>query len=148
MRSCLKVKLHLVVLLGFGLKELKIVLNIMKVGVHSYLLNVHLIYDQILILRNWSRVKLHHAISLRFGLKGVKIAQNVAKVGVQTYLSNEHPNLSSKLNSKKLLESEIPSCGFDRVGLKGGQNSSKRRKSWRAFLSVQYASKSMIKFQF
>ena len=30
--------------------------------------------------------------------------------------------------SKKLLESETPSCGFDRVGLKGGQNSSKRHE--------------------
>ena len=39
-----------------------------------------------------------------------------------------------KLNSKKLLESETPSCGFDRVGLKGGQNSLERRESWCACL--------------
>ena len=37
-----KVKLHLAVLLGFGLKELKIAPNIVKVGVQSYLPNVHL----------------------------------------------------------------------------------------------------------
>ena len=35
--------------------------------------------------------------------------------------SNGHPNLWSNLNSKKLHESETPSCGFDRVGLKGGK---------------------------
>ena len=49
---------------------------------------------------------------------------------------------------KSLLESETPSCGFDRVGLKRGQNSSKHRKSWHACLSIQYASKPMIMFQF
>ena len=42
LRSWSKVKLHRVVLLGFGLKELKIAPNIVKFGVHSYLLNVHL----------------------------------------------------------------------------------------------------------
>ena len=42
LRSWSKVKLHRVVLLGFGLKELKIAPNIVKVNVHSYLPNVHL----------------------------------------------------------------------------------------------------------
>ena len=51
------------------------------------------IYDQILIMRNWSGVKLRHVVSLSLGLKWVKIAQNVAKVGVHGYLSNGHPNL-------------------------------------------------------
>ena len=41
-RSWSKLKLHRVVLLGFGLKLWKITLNIMKVGVHSYLPNAHL----------------------------------------------------------------------------------------------------------
>ena len=36
-------KLHRAVLLVFGLKESKITMNIMKVGVHSYLPNAHLI---------------------------------------------------------------------------------------------------------
>ena len=40
-RSTSKVKLHRTVLLGFGLKELKITLNIVKVGVHTYHPNVH-----------------------------------------------------------------------------------------------------------
>ena len=62
------------------------------------------------------------------------------QIGIQIYDQN--------LNSRKLLEREIPSCGFNRVGLKGGQNSLKRRESWRACLSIQYASKHMIRFKF
>ena len=42
LRSSSKAKLHCAVLLGFGLKETKINLNIMKIGVHSYLPNAHL----------------------------------------------------------------------------------------------------------
>ena len=51
------------------------------------------IYDQISIIRNYSKVKLRHAFSLGLGLKVVKIAWNVVKVGVHTSLSNGHPNL-------------------------------------------------------
>ena len=80
---------------------------------------------QILISRNLSKVKLHHAVSPRLGLKGVKIAQNMAKVLVHACLSNRHLSLWSNFNSKKLLKIETPSCGFTRIGLKGGQNSSK-----------------------
>ena len=35
-------KSNFAVLLGFGLNESKITLNIMKVGMHSYLTNAHL----------------------------------------------------------------------------------------------------------
>ena len=51
------------------------------------------IYDQISIIRNFSKVKLCHAFSLRLGLKVVKIAWNVAQVGVHACLSNGHPNI-------------------------------------------------------
>ena len=85
-------------------------------------------------------MKLRCAVLLRLGLKGVKIFCNVSKVCMHACWSNWHPNLWSNLNSKKLLERETPSCGFNRVGLKGGQNSLKRRESWRACLSIQYAS--------
>ena len=51
------------------------------------------IYDQISIIRNYSKVILHHEFSLGLGLKVVKIAWNVAKVGVHACLSNGHPNL-------------------------------------------------------
>ena len=79
-------------------------------------------YDQISILRNYSKVKLRHAVSLGLGLKGVKIAQvsimrswskvklhcaallgfglkeqkialNIVKVCVHYYLPNAHLNL-------------------------------------------------------
>ena len=51
------------------------------------------IYDQISIIRNYSKVKHHHAFSLGLGLKVVKIAWNVTKVGMHACLSNVHPNL-------------------------------------------------------
>ena len=51
------------------------------------------IYDQISIIRNYSKVKLCHAFSLGLGLKVVKIAWDAAKVGVHACLLNEHPNL-------------------------------------------------------
>ena len=51
------------------------------------------IYDQISILRNYTKVKLCHTFSLGLGLKVVKIAWNVVKVGVHACLSNGHPNL-------------------------------------------------------
>ena len=82
------------------------------------------IYDQILILTNWSKVKLHRAVSLWLGLNGVKIAQKITKVGLHARLSNGNPNLWSNFNSVKLVKSETPSCGFSRVGFKRGQNSS------------------------
>ena len=84
---------HCVVLLGLGLKESKITLNIMKVGMHSYLPNAHL--NQSLNLNSKNLVK-SETPSCNFdvvGLKGGKIARNVTKVGVHTCLSNMHPNL-------------------------------------------------------
>jgi len=41
LRSTSKVKLNHTILLGFGLKELKITMNIVKVGMHTYHPNVH-----------------------------------------------------------------------------------------------------------
>ena len=41
LRSMSKVKLDRTILLGFGLKELKITMNIVKVGVHTYHPNAH-----------------------------------------------------------------------------------------------------------
>ena len=77
----------------------------------------------------------------------MNIFWNVSKVCMRTYWSNWHPNLWSNLNFEKLLGRETPSCNFNKVRLKGGQNSLKRRESWKACLSIQYASKHMIMFQ-
>ena len=96
------------------------------------------IYEKISILRNCSKVKLCHAVSVGLGLKRVKIiARNVTKFGMHDFLSNGHPNLSSNFNSKKLLKSETPWCGFTRVVLKGGQNSSKHCESWCMCLFIE-----------
>ena len=104
--------------------------------------------SQNLVLRNYLNVKLRCAVLLRFGLKGVKIFWNVSKVCMHACSSNGHPILWSNLNSNKLFEQQTPLCGFDRVGLKGGQNSSKHHESWCASLSIRYVSKHMIRFQF
>ena len=86
------------------------------------------IYDQVSILRSWSKAKLHRAILLGFVLKELKITLNIMKVGVHSYLPNAHLNLWSKFNSMKLVKSQTPSCGFAKIGVKGGENSSKRRE--------------------
>ena len=86
-------KLHRAVLLGFGLKEPKIALNIVKVGMHYYLPNAHLN-----LCSNFNFEKLVKSETLSCGfdeveVKGVKIAQNIAKIGVHASISNRPPNL-------------------------------------------------------
>ena len=81
------------------------------------------IYNKISILRKCSKVKLRWMISLGLGLKEVKIVGSVEKTSVNACLSNGNPNLLSSFNSKKLVKSETPSCGFVRVWLKGAENS-------------------------
>ena len=70
------------------------------------------------------------------------------KVGMHSYLPNAHLNLLSNLKIKKFVKSEISSCGFAKVGVTRGENSSKRCESWSLQLPIKWASKSMIKFQF
>ena len=48
----------------------------------------------------------------------------------------------------KLVKSETPLCGFTKVGVKVGENSSECRESWSARFSIKWASKSMIRFKF
>ena len=48
----------------------------------------------------------------------------------------------------KLVKTETLLCGFTKVGVKGGENSSNCHKRWSACFSVKRAFKSMIKFQF
>ena len=112
-----------------------------------YLMGIQ-IYDQVSILRSWSKVKLHRVVLLGFGLKESTINLNIMKVGDHSYLPNADLNLLSNFNSNKLVKSENPSCGFAKIGVKGGENSSKCLESWSACLSIKWAFKSMIKFQF
>ena len=69
------------------------------------------------------------------------------KVGVNSYIQNAHLNQWSNFNSKNLVKSETPSCGFAKVWVKEDENRSKRREILSACLSIKWASKSMIKFQ-
>ena len=105
------------------------------------------IYDQVLILRSTSKVKLHRTILLGFGLKELKITLNIVKVGMHTYHPNPHQKIWSNFNYEKFVKSETPSWSFTKVGVKGGENSSKRHESWSACFFIKWASKSMIKFQ-
>ena len=117
-------KLRHAISLSFVLKGVKIVHDITNlVCMLVYQMGIQ-IYDQISIPRNCSQVKLRCTVSIALNLNEVKIAWNVAKVGVHAYLSNEQPNLSSSISFEKLFKSESPPCGFPRVWLKGGENSS------------------------
>jgi hypothetical protein len=82
------------------------------------------------------------------GFKGEKIARNITKVGVRICLPTGHPNLCSIFNSEKLVKFETRPCVFARLRLKGLENSSERHESWRAHLSTNGTSKSMLNFQF
>ena len=70
------------------------------------------------------------------------------KFGVHSYLSNAHLNLLSNFNSEKLVMTETLSCGFTKIGVKGGENILERPEILHAHLSIKWASKSMIKFHF
>jgi hypothetical protein len=106
------------------------------------------IYAQFLIPRSWSNSKLDRAFSLDLGLKGEKTARNVMKVGVDACLPMGHQKLFSNFNSEKLVKVETRSCVFARLGLKGGENSSKRHESLCGCLSTNGTSKTILKFQF
>jgi hypothetical protein len=93
-------------------------------------------------------LKLYRAFSLDLGLKGKKIARNVTKVGVDACLPMGHPKLFSNFDSEKLDKVETRSCAFVRLGFKGCENSSERHESWRAHLSTNVTSKSMLNFLF
>ena len=73
---------------------------------------------------------------------------NIVKVGVHTYHPNAHQKKSSNFNCEKFVKSETPLCDFAKVWVKEGENSLEFRKSWSARLSIKWASKSTIKFQF
>ena len=87
------------------------------------------IYDQISILRIWSKVQLHHAVLLGFGLKEGKIDMKIMNFAMHSYLPNGHLNLRSNFYFEKLVKSEASSCAFAKVVLKGTENSSKHRES-------------------
>ena len=106
------------------------------------------IYNQVSILRCWSKAKLHRAVLLVFGLKESKITLNIMKVDVHSYLPNAHLNLWSNFNFNKFVKSETLSCGFSKIEITRGENSSKRRESLSVRLSIKRASESMIKFKF
>ena len=76
LRSTSKVKLHCIVLLGFGLKELKITLNIVKVGMHTYHPNPH---QKIWSNFNHKKFVKSETPSWGFAKVGVKGSENSSK---------------------------------------------------------------------
>ena len=77
------------------------------------------IYDQVSILRSWSKVKLHHAVLLGFILKGSKINLNAMKFSMHSYLPNALINKRLNFNFERLVKRETSLCGFAKLGLKG-----------------------------
>ena len=75
-------KLHRTILLGFGLKELKITLNIMKFGVHCYLPNAK--------------------INLRSNFNSENLVKQ--KLCCMVFLRNAPINLGLNFNFEKLVE--------------------------------------------
>ena len=148
-------KLRCAVLLTLGLKGVKIFWNVSKVCMHACSSNGH--------PNSWSNLNSKKLLEsetpscgfdgvglivlLGFGLKELKITLNIMNVAMHTYHPNAHQKIWSNFNSNKFVKSETSSCGFANVGVKRGENSSKRRESWSARLSIKWASKSMIKFQ-
>ena len=82
------------------------------------------IYDQVSILISWLKAKLHRAVLLGFCLKGIKNNSEHHKSWRALLSSKCTLNLWSNFNSEKLVNSETPSCGFSKIGVRGGENSS------------------------
>ena len=98
-------------------------------------------YDKVSILRISSKLRLHRVVFLGVGLQMPKISFNIMKVGIHSYLPNADLNLWLNFNSKKLVKSENLLCGFAKVGVQGGENSSKCRERWSECFSIKWASK-------
>ena len=77
-----------------------------------------------------------------------KIALNIVNVGMHSYFPNADLNLWLNFNFEKLVKRETSLCGFDKVGLKAGENILERLKSLHARLLIKLASKFMTKFIF
>ena len=125
----------------------KIAQNHLRVCMHGYLSNGYLNS-----LSNFNYEKVEKIGALRPLLYQpwitTKIASNIVKNGMHSYLPNAQINLQSNFNSEKLVNSETPLCCFAKVGLKVGENILQRCESSHACLSIKWASKSLIKFQF
>ena len=149
LRNCSKVKLCRAVSQGLSLKGVKIMAwNVAKFGVHDYLSNGHPNLWSSFHSKKYVKSETPSYSFVGFGLKELKITLNIVKIGVHTYHPNAHQKIWSNFNSDKFVKSETPLCSFAKVGVKGSENSSKRREIWSASLSIKWASKSMIKFQF
>ena len=129
-------KLHHAVLLGFGLKESKITLNIVKVGMHSYFPNADL---NICLNFNFEKLVKRKTLLCGFAKVGLKGGENILE-----RLEISHVRLSikwsfksmSNLHYQKLFKSQTSSCVFARVGIKGGQNSLECCEIWHAWLFI------------
>ena len=121
LRSWSKAKLHRAVLLGFGLKETKITLNIMKFGVDSYLPNAHLNLQSNFNIKKFVKSE---TPSCGFAKVGVTRGENRSKRceswSAQLPIKWASKSISN-FNSEKLVRSEILSFIFTIVGLEGVQ---------------------------
>ena len=79
--------------IGLGLKGVKTARNVVKVGVHACLSNMHPNLRSSFNSENLLKASLHRAVLLGFALKMAKIALNIVKVGMHSYFPNADLNL-------------------------------------------------------
>ena len=76
-------------------------------------------YDQVYILRIWSKLRLHHAVLLGFGLKMATIALSIVKVGMHSYFPNAYLSLWLNFNFEKLVKRKLRCAVLLSLRLKG-----------------------------
>ena len=117
-------------------------------------------YDQVSILRNWSKVRLHRAVLLGFGLKLPKTDLNIVKVGMHSYFPNKLVEIETPLFtflcvplkwvSKSTFKFDFleigKKCDLLGLGLTKVQNSSKSLESVYAWLSLKWESRFSFRF--
>jgi hypothetical protein len=133
-RSWSKLKIDRASSLDLGLKGVKLVRNVTKVGVRTCLPTGHPNLCSIFNSEKLVKVETRPYVFARVGLEG---GEN----------SSEHHE-SWRVHLSTNGTSETRSCVFSRVGLKWDENSSERHESWRVHLSTNGTSKSILKFEF
>ena len=135
LRNCSKGKLRRAVSTGLGLNGVKIAWNVVRVGVHACLSNMHPNIWSGLNSKNLVNVETAPCSFVRVWLKDGENS------------SQDRESLRLNFNFEKLVKRETSLCSFSKVGLKGGENILECLKSLHTRLLIKLASKFMIKFK-
>ena len=111
------------VLTGLGVKGVKIAWNVVKVGMHACLSNMHPNIWSGSNSKNLVKAETTSCSFVGVWLKDgdmAKTALNIVKVGMHSYFPNADWNLWLNFNFEKLVKCVTSLCGFAKVGLKRG----------------------------